>query len=72
MQTYKLLLYKAIVQVDQDLHIKSDMLNLIEEKVEKESPTHWDGGNFLNRTTTALTLGTRIDKLGLMNLKTVM
>ena len=52
-----------------DLHIKPDMLNLIEEKAGK-SPKHMGtGGNFLNRTPMAQALRSTIDKWDLMKLK---
>jgi hypothetical protein len=45
-----------------DLHIKPDILNLIEEKV-GESLEHMDtGGKFLNKTPMAYALRSTIDK----------
>ena len=52
-----------------DLHIKPDMLNLIEEKAGK-SPKHMGtGGNFLNRTPMAQAPRSTIDKWDPMKLK---
>jgi hypothetical protein len=52
-----------------DLNIKPDTLNLIEEKAEKSLELIGTGGNFLNRTPMAHTLGSRIDKRDLMKLE---
>ena len=40
------MVYKAQVQVDQDLNIKLDILNLVEEKVEKSLELIGTGGKF--------------------------
>ena len=52
-----------------DLNIKPDTLNLIEEKVEESLELFGTEGKFLNRTSMAHTLGSRIDKWDLMKLK---
>ena len=52
-----------------DLSIKSDILNLIEEKLGKILELIGTGGNFLNRTPIAQALRSTIDKWGLMELK---
>ena len=56
-----------------DLNIKPDTLNLTEEKVrESLEPSTGDGGwwwNFLNRTSMAQALRSRIDKWDLTKLK---
>jgi hypothetical protein len=49
-----------------DLNIKSDTLNLTEEKVEKSFELIATGGNYLNRTSMAHALRSRIDKWDLM------
>ena len=49
-----------------DLNIKSDTLNLTEEKVEKSFELIGTGGNYLNRTSMAHALRSRIDKWDLM------
>ena len=48
------------------LNIKSDTLNLTEEKVEKSFELIATGGNYLNRTSMAHALRSRIDKWDLM------
>jgi hypothetical protein len=45
-----------------DLNIQPDILNLIEEKVEKSLELIGTGGNFLNRTPMAHALRSTIDK----------
>jgi hypothetical protein len=45
-----------------DLNIKSETLNLIEEKVGKNFELIGTGGNFLNRTPMAHGLRSRVDK----------
>jgi hypothetical protein len=45
-----IVLHKAQVQVDQDLHIKPDTLKLIQEKVRKSLEHMGTGEDFLNRT----------------------
>jgi hypothetical protein len=52
-----------------DLHIKPDMLNLIEEKMGKSLEHIGTGENFLNRTQMAQALRSIIDKWNLMKLK---
>jgi hypothetical protein len=53
----------------EDLNIKSDTLNLIEEKVGKSLEFIGTGGNFLNRTPMAHDLRSRIDKWDLVKLE---
>ena len=55
-------LYKAQVQVVQDLHIKLDTLNLLEEKVAKSLEHMGTGEKFLNRTPMVYALRSTIDK----------
>jgi hypothetical protein len=52
-----------------DLNIKSDTLNLIEEKMRKSLELIGRGGNFLNRTPVAQALRLTIDKWDLIKLK---
>jgi hypothetical protein len=53
-----------------DLHIKPDILNLIEEKVGKSLEHRGTGGVlFLNRTTMTYALGSRINKWYLIKLQ---
>ena len=52
-----------------DLNIKSDTVNLIEEKVGKSIKQSGTGGNFLNRIPMAHALRSRINKWDLMKLK---
>jgi len=52
-----------------DLNIKTDSLNLLEEKVEKSLELISTEGNFLNRTSMAYYLRSRIDKWDLMKLE---
>jgi hypothetical protein len=52
-----------------ELNIKPGTLNLIEEKVGKSLELVGTGGNFLNRTSMAQTLRSRIDKWDLMKLE---
>jgi hypothetical protein len=52
-----------------DLNIKPDTLNLKEEKVGKSLELIGTGGNFLNRTSMAHALRSRIDKWGLIKLE---
>ena len=63
------MVYKAQVQVDQDLNIKLDILNLVEEKVEKSLELIGTGGNCLNRTPRAHALISKIDKWDLIKLE---
>ena len=51
-----------------DLHIKPDILNLIEEKVGKSLKNMGTGEIFLNRKPMAYALRSRIDKWGLIKL----
>jgi len=51
------------------LHIKPDMFNLIEEKVDKSLKHIGLGQFFLNRTLMAYTLRSRIDKWDLIKLQ---
>ena len=60
---------KLIFKWFRGLRIKSDMLNLIEEKVVKNLELIGMGGNFLNRTPMAHALRLRIDKWDLMKLE---
>jgi hypothetical protein len=54
-----------------DFYIKPDMLNLVEEIVEKILK-NWDTGeNFLNRTTMIYCLRSKINNWDLIKLKTV-
>ena len=53
----------------EDLNIKPDTLNLIEKKMGKSFELIGTGRNFLNRTTMAHTLRSRIDKWDLMKLE---
>jgi hypothetical protein len=55
--------------VDQDLNIKLDTLNLLEEKVGKSLELFGTGEYFLNRTPIIHTLRSRIDKWDLMKLE---
>ena len=55
-------MYKAQVQVVQDLHIKPDTLKLIEEKLGKSLEYMGGGENFLNRIPMAYALRSTIDK----------
>ena len=52
-----------------DLHIKPDILNLIEEKVGKKLEHIYTGENFLYTTPMAYTLRSRIDKWELIKCK---
>jgi hypothetical protein len=52
-----------------DLNIKSDTLNLTEEKVGESLKLLCTGGNFLNRTPMAQALNSRIDKCDFMKLE---
>ena len=52
-----------------DLNIKSDTVNLIEEKVGKSIKQSGTGGNFLNRIPMAHALRSRINKWDLMKLE---
>ena len=52
-----------------DLHIKSETLKLIEEKVGKSLEVMGTGEEFLNRTTMACAVRSRIDKWDLMKLQ---
>ena len=52
-----------------DLNIKPDKLNLIEDKLGKGLELIGTGGNFLNRTSMAHALRSRIDKWNLMKLE---
>jgi hypothetical protein len=52
-----------------DLNIKPDTLNLIEDKLGKGLELIGTGGNFLNRTSKAHALRSRIDKWNLMKLE---
>jgi len=52
-----------------DLHIKPDTLKLIEEKVGKSLKLRGTGEIFLNRTSMAYALRSRIDKLYLIKLQ---
>jgi hypothetical protein len=51
-----------------DLHIKPETLKLIEEKVEKSLEHMGTGEKFLNRTSIACTVRSRIDKWDLIKL----
>jgi hypothetical protein len=51
-----------------DLHIKSDTLNLIDEKVGKSLKHMVSGEKFLSRTPIAYVLSSRIDKWDLIKL----
>jgi hypothetical protein len=55
--------------MNQDLNIKPNTLNLIEEKVGKSLELIGTRGNFLNRTPMAHALRSRIGKWDLMKLK---
>jgi hypothetical protein len=55
--------------VDQDLIIKPDTLNLVEEKVGKSLERIGTGGNFLNRTQMAHAVRSRTDNWDLMKLE---
>jgi hypothetical protein len=52
-----------------DPHIKSDTLNLIEEKAGESFKQVGTGENFLNRTPMAYALRSTIDKWGLIKLQ---
>jgi hypothetical protein len=52
-----------------DFHIKPNTLNIIEEKVGKSLKHMGTGGKFLNRTSMACALRSRIDKWDLMKLQ---
>jgi len=52
-----------------DLHIKPDMLKLIEEKVGKHLEHMGTGENFLNKTPKAYALRSRFDKWDLIKLQ---
>ena len=52
-----------------NIHIKPYTLKFIEEKVEKNLEHMGTGENFLNRTPMAYALRTRIDKWGLIKLR---
>ena len=52
-----------------DLHIKSDILKLIEERVGTNLEHMGTGENFLNRTPMAYALRTKIDKWDLIKLQ---
>jgi hypothetical protein len=62
-------LYKAQVQVVQDLHIKPDTLKLIEEKLGKSLEYMGGGENFLNRIPMAYALRSRIYKWDLIKFR---
>ena len=55
--------------MDQDLNIKPNTLNLIQEKVLKSHEVIGVRENFLNRTPMAYTLRSSIDKWDLMKLE---
>jgi hypothetical protein len=55
-------LHQAQVKRIQDLNIKPDALNLTEEKVGKSLELSGIRGNFLNRTTVAHALRSKINK----------
>ena len=52
-----------------ELHIKTETLKLIEEKVGKTLEDMGTGENFLNRTAMACAVRSRIDKWDLMKMK---
>jgi hypothetical protein len=52
-----------------ELHIKSETLKLIEEKVGKSPRRYGHRGKFLNRTAMACSVRSRIDKWDLMKLQ---
>ena len=52
-----------------ELHIKPETLKLIEEKVGKSLEDMGTGGKFLNRTSMACAVRSRIDKWDLMKLQ---
>jgi hypothetical protein len=52
-----------------DLNIKPDTLNLIEEKLGKSLKLIGTGGSFLNRTSMAHALRSRIDKWDLIKVE---
>jgi hypothetical protein len=52
-----------------ELHIKPETLKLIEEKVGKSIEDMGTGGKFLNRTTMACAVRSRIDNLDLIKLQ---
>jgi hypothetical protein len=64
-------MYKAQSKWIKDLNIKSDTLNLIEEKVGKGPELMDKGGNFLNRTPMNHVLRSRIDKWDLIKLESI-
>jgi hypothetical protein len=55
--------------MDQGLHIKPEILKLIEEKMEKILEDMGTGGKFLNQTTMACAIRSRIDKWDLIKLQ---
>jgi hypothetical protein len=54
----------------EDLNIKLDILNVMEEKVKNSLECIGTGDNFLNRTPTVQALRSTINKWDLMKLKT--
>jgi hypothetical protein len=54
-----------------ELHIKSETLKLIEEKVGKSLEDMGTGGKFLNRTAMACAVRSRIDKWNLIKLQSI-
>ena len=52
-----------------DLNIKTDTLNVVEEKMGKSLELIGTGGNFLNRTPMVHAIRPRIDKWELMKLE---
>jgi len=64
-----LLVLSSTLKWMKDLHIKPDILNLIEEKMGKSLKHIGTGENFLNRTPMAQALRSTIDKWNLIKLK---
>ena len=62
-------MYKAQVKWIKELHIKSDILKLIDEKVGKILELMGTGKHFLNRTPMAYALRSAINKLDLIKLQ---
>jgi hypothetical protein len=57
-----IILHKTRIQVDQNLNIKPNTMNLIEEKVGKSPGCISTGHNFLNRTPIMQALRSAINK----------
>ena len=62
-------MYKALIHVDQHLHITPETLEVIEKKVGKSLKEMGTGEKFLNRTPMACAVKLRIDKWDVIKLQ---